>query len=74
MSSHGVTGTFPEKKALAFAKSEKPNWDTQRELFHTFKRHVLIWTESHKIEYLLTGPPLGDVSDFEWHDTARRIV
>ena len=34
----------------------------------------MIWAESLKIEYLLTGPPLGDVADFECHDAARRLV
>ena len=61
MSSHGVTRSVPEKKALALAKSDKPMWDTQKEPFHTFKRGVMIWAESLKIEHLLTGPPLGDV-------------
>ena len=37
MSSHGVTGSTPEKKALAVAKSDKPKWDTQKEPFQTFK-------------------------------------
>ena len=49
------------RKALAVVKFEKPMWDTQNEPFHTFKRHVMIWAESLKIEHLLTGPPLGDV-------------
>ena len=34
----------------------------------------MIWAKSLKIEHLLTGPPLGDVSDFECHDAARRII
>ena len=55
-------------------KSEKPKWDTQKEPFHTFKRRVMIWAELLKIEHLLTGPPLGDVVDFEFHDAARRII
>ena len=70
----GVSRNVPEKIALAVAKSEKPKWDTQKEPFHTFKRRVLIWAESLKIENLLTGPPLGAVVDFECHDAARRII
>ena len=70
----GVSHSVPEKKALAVAKSEKSKWDTQKESFHTFKRRVMIWAEPLKIEHLLTGPPLGDVLDFECHDAARRII
>ena len=70
----GVSHSVPEKKALAVAKPEKPKWDTQKEPFHTFERRVMIWAESLKIEHLLTGPPLGDVVDFECHDTARRSI
>ena len=44
------------------------------EPFHTFKRRVMIWAESLKIEHLLTSPPLGHVVDFECHDAARRII
>ena len=68
--SNGVSRNVPEKKALAVAKSEKAKWDTQKEPFHTFKRRVMIWAESLKMEHLLTGPPLGDVVDFECHDAA----
>ena len=64
----GVSHNVPEKKALAVAKSEKHKWYTQKEPFHTFKRRVMIWAVSLKIEHLLTGPPLGDVVDFECHD------
>ena len=70
----GVSHSVPEKKAFAVAKSEKPRWDTQKEPFHTFKRCVMIWAESLKIEHLLTGPPLGDVVDFECHDAARSVI
>ena len=34
----------------------------------------MIWVESLKIEHLLTGPRLGDVSDFECNDADRRII
>ena len=51
MSSHGVTGSFPEN--LAVAKSDKLKWDTQKELFHTFKRRVMILAELLKIVHLL---------------------
>ena len=56
------------------SKSVKSNWDTQREPFQTFKRRVMIWAESLKIQHLLTGISLFDVSDFECHDAARRII
>ena len=72
--SGGVSRNVPEKKALAFAKSEKPRWDTQIEPFHTFERRVMIWAESLKIEHLLTRPPLCDVVDVECHDAARRSI
>ena len=62
MSSLGVSRNVPEKKDLAVAKSEKPKWDTQKEPFPTFKCRVIILAESLKIEHLLIGPPLGDVS------------
>ena len=39
-----------EGKAAAIAKSEKPRWDVKTEPFHTFKRRVMIWAESHCIE------------------------
>ena len=58
----GFSHSVPEKKALAVAKYEKPKWDTQKEPFHTFKRRVMIWAESIKIEHLLSGPPLGDIT------------
>ena len=81
ISSHGVTGNVPDKKALAVAKSEKPKWDTQKEPFDitlhivsALEECVIIWAESFKIEHLLIGPPLGNVSDFECHDAARRII
>ena len=70
----GVSRNVPEKKALAVATSERPKWDTQKEPFHIFKHRVMIWAESLKIEHLLTGPPLGDVVNFECHDAARRII
>ena len=70
----GASHNVSQRKALAVAKSKKPKWDTQKEPFHTFKRHVMIWAESLKIEHLLTGPPLGDVAEFECHDAARRII
>ena len=54
--SSGVSRIVPEKKALAVARSEKPKWDTQKEPFHTFKRRVMIWAESLKIEHLLRLP------------------
>ena len=72
--SSGVSRNVPEKKALAVDKSKKPKWDTHKEPFHMFKRRVMIWAESLKIEHVLTGPPLGDVVDFECHDAARRII
>ena len=61
-------------KAAAIAKSDKPKWDVKTEPFHTFKRRVMIWAESHCIEHLLTRPPSGDVSDFECHHVARRTI
>ena len=72
--SSGVSRNVSEKKALAVAKSEKPKWDIQKEPFHTFKHRDMIWAESLKIEHLLTGPPLGDVVDFECHDAARHNI
>ena len=68
--SHNVT----QRKALPVAKSEKSKWDTQKEPFHTFKRRVMIWAESLKIEHLQTGPHLGDVAEFECHDAAHCII
>jgi len=44
------------------------------EPFHTFKRRVMIWAESHGFEHLLTRPPAGDMSDFECHNVARRTI
>ena len=61
-------------KAAAIAKSDKPKWDVKSEPFHTFKRRVMIWGESHCIEHLLTSPPAGSMSEFEWHDVARRTI
>ena len=51
-------------KAAAIVKSDKPKWDVKTEPFHTFKRRVMIWAESHCIVHLLTCPPAGDMSDF----------
>ena len=62
-----VTG----EKAAAIAKSDKPKWDVKSEPFHTFKRRVMIWAESHCIKHLVTHPPAGDMSDFECHNVAR---
>ena len=42
-------------KAAAIAKSDKPKWNVRSEPFHTFKRRVVIWAESHGIENLLTN-------------------
>ena len=61
-------------KAAAIAKSDKPKWDVKTEPFHTFKRRVMIWTESHCIEHLLMRPPAGDMSDFECHNVARPTI
>ena len=61
-------------KAAAIAKSDKPKWDVETEPFHTFKRRVMIWAESHWIEHLLMRPPAGDMSDFECHNVARRTI
>ena len=61
-------------KAAAIAKSDKPKWDVKSEPFHTFKRRVMIWAESHCIEHLFTRPPAGDMSDFECHNVARRTI
>ena len=61
-------------KAAAIAKSDKPEWDVKAEPFHTFKHRVMIWAESHCIEYLLTRPLAGVMSDFECHNVARRTV
>ena len=61
-------------KAAAIAKSDKPNWDVKTEPFHTFKRRVMIWAESHCIEHLLTNPPAGSMSEFECHNVARRTI
>ena len=61
-------------KAEAIAKSDKPKWDVKTKPYHTFKRRVMIWTESHCIEHLLTRPPAGDMSDFECHDVACRTI
>ena len=58
----------------AIAKSDKPKWDVRTEPFHTFKRRVMIWAESHCIEHLLTNPPAGSMSDFECHNVARRTI
>ena len=38
--------------AAAIAKSDKPKWDVKSKPFHTFKRRVMIWAESHCIEHL----------------------
>ena len=43
-------------KAAVIAKSDNPRWDVKTEPFHTFKRRVMIWAESHCIEHLLTSP------------------
>ena len=59
------------RKAAAKAKSDKPKWDVKTEPFHTFKRRVMIWAESHCIEHLLTRPPAGDMSDFECQNVPR---
>ena len=59
MSSQSVIRNVPEKKALAVVQSEKPNWNTQKEPFHTFKRRVIMCAESLKIEHPLAGPPLA---------------
>ena len=61
-------------KAAAIAKSDKPKWDVRSEPFHTFKRRVMIWAESHCIEHLLTNPPAGNMSEFECHNVARRTI
>ena len=61
-------------KAAAIAKSDKPKWDVKTESFHTFKRRVMIWAESHRIEHLLKRPPAGDMSDFECDNVARRTI
>ena len=71
MSNHGVIERVIERMALAVEKSEKPKWDKP---FHTSKRLVTIWAESLKVEHLLAGLPLGDVSEFEYHDAARCIT
>ena len=36
-------------KTAAIAKSDKPKWDFKTEPFHTFKRRVMIYAESHCI-------------------------
>ena len=59
---------------LRIAKSDKPKWDVKNEPFHIFKRRVMIWTESHCIEHLLTSPAAGEMSDFEFHNVARRTI
>ena len=61
-------------KAAAIAKSDKPKWDVICEPFHTFKRRVVIWAESHGIEHLLTNPPTVSMSEFECHNVARRTI
>ena len=61
-------------KAAAIAKSDKPKHDVKTEPFHTFKRRVVIWAESHGIEHLLTNPPAGSMSEFECHNVARRTI
>ena len=61
-------------KSAAIAKSDKPTWDGKSEPFHTFKRRVMIWAESHCIEHLLTRPPASDMSDFECHNVARQTI
>ena len=61
-------------KAAAIANSDKPKWDVKFEPFHTFKRRVMIWAESHCIEHLLTSPPMGNLSDYECHNVARRKI
>ena len=61
-------------KAAAIAKSGKPKWDVKTQPLHTLKRRVMIWAGSHCIEHLLMRPPAGDMSDFECHNMARRII
>ena len=61
-------------KAAAITKSDKPKWDVRSEPFHTFKRRVVIWAESHGIEHLLTNPPAGSMSEFVCHNVARRTI
>ena len=61
-------------KAAAIAKSDEPKWDVKTKPFHTFKRRVMIWAESHCIEHLLMRPPVGDMSDFECHNVACRTI
>ena len=61
-------------KAAAIAKSDKPKWDVKSEPFHTFKRRVMIWAESHCIEHLLTNPPAGSMIEFECRNVARRTI
>ena len=73
-SQHVPAVTVTGGKAAAIAKSDKPKWDVKTEPFHTFKRRVMIWAEPHCIEYVLTRPPAGDMSDFECHNVARRTI
>ena len=73
-SQHVPAVNVPGGKAAAIAKSDKPKWDVRSEPFHTFKRRVMIWAESHCIEHLLTNPPTGNMSDFECHNVARRTI
>ena len=73
-SQHVPITNVAEGKAAAIAKSDKPKWDVKTEPFRAFTRRVLIWAESHCIEHLLTRPPAGDMSDFECHNVARRMI
>ena len=61
-------------KAAAIANSDKPKWGVKSERFHTFKRRVMIWAESHCIKHLLTNPPAGNMSEYECHNVARRMI
>ena len=61
-------------KAAAIAKSDRPKRDVKSEPFHTFKRRVMIWAESHGIEHLLTSPPAGSMTEFECHNVTRRTI
>ena len=73
-SQHVLAVNVTGGKAAAIAQSDKPKWDVKTEPFHTFKRRVMIWGESHCIEHLLMRPPTGDMNVFECHNVARRTI
>ena len=58
--------------ATSIAKSASPKWESKTESFHTFKRKVMIWTETHNMDHRLSQCPRRSQHEFKKHDVARR--